>query len=161
MAPQAGFGRFPARGVANGTPQAGFSLFPARRVANGTPQAGFCPFPARRVANGTPQAGFSPFHARGVANGTPQAGLSRFPPAGLREYGVRPGCYDVFREQEQRQELRLRGGTGNMYKKAGDLDFGHPLSEWCREESNCRHMDFQSIALPSELRHRFRLGMQI
>ena len=28
------------------------------------------------------------------------------------------------------------------------------LSLWCREESNCRHMDFQSIALPSELRHR-------
>ena len=24
---------------------------------------------------------------------------------------------------------------------------------WCWEESNCRHMDFQSIALPSELQH--------
>ena len=25
--------------------------------------------------------------------------------------------------------------------------------KWCWEESNCRHMDFQSIALPSELQH--------
>ena len=30
---------------------------------------------------------------------------------------------------------------------------------WCWEESNCRHMDFQSIALPSELQHRC-LGLQ-
>ena len=31
--------------------------------------------------------------------------------------------------------------------------------QWCWEESNCRHMDFQSIALPSELQHR-GLGLQ-
>ena len=29
---------------------------------------------------------------------------------------------------------------------------------WCWEESNCRHMDFQSIALPSELQHRFGIA---
>ena len=29
-----------------------------------------------------------------------------------------------------------------------------PFCLWCWEESNCRHMDFQSIALPSELQHR-------
>ena len=27
-------------------------------------------------------------------------------------------------------------------------------SAWCWEESNCRHKDFQSFALPSELQHR-------
>ena len=25
--------------------------------------------------------------------------------------------------------------------------------QWCWEESNCRHKDFQSFALPSELQH--------
>ena len=31
--------------------------------------------------------------------------------------------------------------------------------KWCWEESNCRHMDFQSIALPSELQHLFGFGI--
>ena len=29
---------------------------------------------------------------------------------------------------------------------------------WCGTESNCRHMDFQSIALPTELPHRLSGG---
>ena len=32
--------------------------------------------------------------------------------------------------------------------------------KWCWEESNCRHKDFQSFALPSELQHHLVLGVQ-
>ncbi len=31
--------------------------------------------------------------------------------------------------------------------------------KWCWEESNCRHKDFQSFALPSELQHHFAFGI--
>ena len=33
--------------------------------------------------------------------------------------------------------------------------------KWCWEESNCRHKDFQSFALPSELQHRCNRGIQM
>ena len=31
--------------------------------------------------------------------------------------------------------------------------------KWCWEESNCRHKDFQSFALPAELQHHFAYGI--
>ena len=39
-----------------------------------------------------------------------------------------------------------------MYKKRPKLRFGSFL--WCWTELNCRHTDFQSVALPTELQHR-------
>ena len=33
--------------------------------------------------------------------------------------------------------------------------------KWCLQESNQGHMDFQSIALPTELRHQLRVGKNI
>ena len=33
------------------------------------------------------------------------------------------------------------------------------IFQWCWEESNCRHKDFQSFALPSELQHHFAFGI--
>ena len=50
-----------------------------------------------------------------------------------------------------------KSGTKSGTKKRNPL--GLSGFKWCWEESNCRHMDFQSIALPSELQHH-RLGMQ-
>ena len=54
-----------------------------------------------------------------------------------------------------------RGATGGlegaMHHKKDHRNLRSFL--WCWEESNCRHMDFQSIALPSELQHR-GLGLQ-
>ena len=51
------------------------------------------------------------------------------------------------------------GKTENKNRQHIDLQrIGGPIG-WCWEESNCRHMDFQSIALPSELQHH-RLGLQ-
>ena len=34
------------------------------------------------------------------------------------------------------------------------------VCSWCHRESNQGHKDFQSFALPTELWHRFRLGLQ-
>ena len=50
-----------------------------------------------------------------------------------------------------------KSGTESGTEKENPLIISGFL--WCWEESNCRHMDFQSIALPSELQHHL-LGMQ-
>ena len=50
-----------------------------------------------------------------------------------------------------------KSGTESGTEKRNPLGLSGFL--WCWEESNCRHMDFQSIALPSELQHRV-LGLQ-
>ncbi len=42
--------------------------------------------------------------------------------------------------------------TGCIEKKRPKLRFGSFL--WCWTELNCRHTDFQSVALPTELQHR-------
>jgi hypothetical protein len=48
-------------------------------------------------------------------------------------------------------------------KKCVNLGFTHfrtllNVFLWCERDLNPRHMDFQSIALPTELSHRFQLG---
>ena len=62
--------------------------------------------------------------------------------------------------QRSKQAIRIGDDTGTNWNQETPQSELYGALEWCREESNCRHMDFQSIALPSELRHRFRLGLQ-
>ena len=50
-----------------------------------------------------------------------------------------------------RKGFLLKSGTETGTEKENPLIISGFL--WCWEESNCRHMDFQSIALPSELQH--------
>jgi hypothetical protein len=49
--------------------------------------------------------------------------------------------------------------TNNWTKKKGrNLNFQNLPYRWCLQESNQGHIDFQSIALPTELRHRRACG---
>ena len=104
-----------------------------------------------------------------ATNGSPQGGL----PERTRGFGGRaPGRNGASAPQTERlatlqarkagRPERTRGFGGRAPGRNGALapqterlaTSCKPFCLWCWEESNCRHMDFQSIALPSELQHR-------
>ncbi len=51
-------------------------------------------------------------------------------------------CRNILNRHEQ---------MSSGYKKGSFQNYENCLSEWCHQESNRGHKDFQSFALPTEL----------
>jgi len=64
-------------------------------------------------------------------------------------------CYTywILLESADKQHLQPYEAFISLNKKA--FHKGKAFKKWCLQESNQGHKDFQSFALPTELRHQF------